>query len=61
MLTVLLTCEPASFWRENMITVVILPRVLARMSYWREQVSLRSMAVLVGRANKPQDRKGGGT
>jgi len=28
--------EPASFWRENMIAVVILLRVLARM--WRKQV-----------------------
>ena len=25
--------EPASFWRENMIAVVILLRVLARMSW----------------------------
>ena len=30
-------CEPASFWRENVIAVVILQLVLARMS-WREQV-----------------------
>ena len=29
---VLLTREPALFWRENMIAVVILRRVLARMS-----------------------------
>ena len=35
---VLLTREPASFWRENVIAVVILLRVLARMSQWREQV-----------------------
>ena len=30
--------EPASFWRENVIAVVILLRVLARTSKWREQV-----------------------
>ena len=35
---VLLTREPASFWRENVIAVVILLRVLARMSSWWEQV-----------------------
>ena len=29
---VLLTREPASLWRENVIAVVILLRVLARMS-----------------------------
>ena len=29
-------CEPASFWPENVIAIVILQRVLARMSYWRE-------------------------
>ena len=28
--------EPASFWPENVIAIVILQRVLARMSYWRE-------------------------
>ena len=36
---VLLAREPASFWRENVIAVVILLRVLARMSKWREQVT----------------------
>ena len=30
--------EPASFWRENEIAVVILQQGLARMSQWREQV-----------------------
>ena len=30
--------EQASFWRENVTTVVILLRVLARISFWREQV-----------------------
>ena len=35
---VLLTCEPATLWRENVIAVVILLRVSARMSSWREQV-----------------------
>ena len=30
--------EPASFWRENVIAVVIVLKVLARMSYWRPQV-----------------------
>ena len=35
---VLLTHEPASFWRENMVAVVTMRRVLARMSKWREQV-----------------------
>ena len=28
--------EPASFWPENVIAIIILQRVLARMSYWRE-------------------------
>ena len=30
--------EPAAFWRENLVAVVILPRVLARMSCQRTQV-----------------------
>ena len=30
--------EPTSVWRENVIAVVILLRVIARMSWWREQV-----------------------
>ena len=30
--------EPASFWRENVVAVVILPLVLARMSCQRTQV-----------------------
>ena len=30
--------EPASFWRENVVAVVILKGVLARMSKWRKQV-----------------------
>ena len=30
--------EPASFWRENVVAVVTLLRVLARMSKWRKQV-----------------------
>ena len=30
--------EPASFWRENVIAVVILLQVYARMSYWWKQV-----------------------
>ena len=30
--------QPASFWWENVIAVVILRRFLARMSLWREQV-----------------------
>ena len=38
---VLLTREPASYWRENMMAVAILPPVLARMSWWREQVIKR--------------------
>ena len=29
--------EPASFWRENVIVVILL-RVLARMSQWQKQV-----------------------
>ena len=36
--TVLLTREPASFWRENLIAAVILLRASARMSKWQEQV-----------------------
>ena len=36
----MLTREPASFWRENAIAVVILLRVLmARMSWWRNKLS----------------------
>ena len=35
---VVLAREPASFWRENVVAVVILLRVLARMSWWQEQV-----------------------
>ena len=35
---VLLRREPASFWRENVVAVVNLLRVLARMSKWRKQV-----------------------
>ena len=30
--------EPPSFWRENVVAVVSLPRVLASMSWWRKQV-----------------------
>ena len=30
--------EPMSFWQENVIAIVILLRVLARMPWWREQV-----------------------
>ena len=30
--------EPASFWRENVVAVVTLLRVLARMSKWQKQV-----------------------
>ena len=29
--------EPASFWRENVVVVILL-RVLARMSQWQKQV-----------------------
>ena len=29
--------ESASFWRENVVAVVILLRVLARMSSWQKQ------------------------
>ena len=35
---VVLAREPASFWRENVVTVVILLRVLARMSKGQKQV-----------------------
>ena len=35
---VVLAREPASFWRENVVTVVILLRVLARMSKEQKQV-----------------------
>ena len=34
---VVLAREPASFWRENVVAVVILLRVLARMSKWPKQ------------------------
>ena len=30
--------EPASFWRENVVAVVILLRILARMSKWGKRV-----------------------
>ena len=33
-----LTRAVGSLWRENVVAVVILLRVLARVSYWREQV-----------------------
>ena len=36
--SIVLAREPASFWRENVVAVVILLRVLARMSKWRKQV-----------------------
>ena len=32
------TGEPASFWQENMTVVIILRRVLTRMSWWWKQV-----------------------
>ena len=36
--TVVHAREPPSFWRENVVAVVSLPRVLASMSWWRKQV-----------------------
>ena len=33
----MLAREPASFWQENVIVVVILLRVFARMSWWRKR------------------------
>ena len=38
----LLLREPALFWRENVVTVVILLRVSARMPWWREREALTS-------------------
>ena len=35
----MLACEPASFWRENVIAVVTLLRILARMSKWRKRAT----------------------
>ena len=35
---VVLACEPASFWRENVVAVVTLLQVLVRMSKWQKQV-----------------------
>ena len=32
------TREPTSFWRENLVAVVSLLRVLARKSLWQKQV-----------------------
>ena len=44
----MLAREPATFWRENVIAVVILQRVLARMLQWREQViTVRSFFILL--------------
>ena len=44
----MLAREPATFWRENVIAVVILQRVLARMLQWREQViTVRSFIILL--------------
>ena len=37
-LLAVLTGEPASFWQENMTVVIILRRVLTRMSWWWKQV-----------------------
>ena len=37
-LKVVLAREPGSFWRENVIAVVIVLRVLTRISRWRKQV-----------------------
>ena len=38
--------EPATFWRKNVIAVVILLRVFVRMSYWRKQLSYQTLEVL---------------
>ena len=44
----MLASEPATFWRENVIAVVIQQRVLARMLQWREQViTVRSFIILL--------------
>ena len=44
----MLAREPATFWRENVIAVVILQRVLARMLQCREQViTVRSFIILL--------------
>ena len=44
----MLAREPASFWRENVIAVVILHRVLTRMLQWREQgITVRSFIILL--------------
>ena len=44
----MLAREPATFWRENVIAVVILQRVLARMLQWREQViTVRSFIIFL--------------
>ena len=42
---VMLAREPASFWRENVVAIVILLRVLATMSKWREQLSYQMLEV----------------
>ena len=43
------TGEQAPFWRENVIAVVILLRVLARNSLWREQQQLEVYHFATGR------------
>ena len=43
----MLAREPASFWRENVIAVVIVLQVLARMSYGGNKLSnVRSFSIL---------------
>ena len=37
--------EPASIWRENVVAVVVLLRVFARMSWWRKQ-DIKSFIIL---------------
>ena len=50
--------EPASFWLENVVAVVTLLRVLARMSKWRKQVvSVRSFIILRSREGVPSFTK----
>ena len=53
----MLARELASFWRENVVAVVTLLRVLARMSNWRKQDIWKFYHLAIGRGRKPPSLK----